>query len=514
MHDSDAPIINIQGITKQFPGVMALDNVSFSIASGQIHAVIGENGAGKTTLMNILAGELQPSAGQIIYKGKPQQIASAHMSQQLGISVVYQELALCPNLSIAENIALTAAGKQFALTPTRKGQYQQRAREIMARLGMDNVSMQRLVGQLTIAQQQMVELARAISVHAEVLILDEPNSALSKDETERLFEILRQLRADGVTIIYISHRLEEVMSLADRITILRDGRYVDTLDVADATIDILIGKMVGRAVDSLFERKIQPQVQDKVVFEVKDLTCERSVQNVSFAVYAGEVVGIAGLPDAGKDELVECAFGLRPYESGTFLVNGQPARIRTAASAIQHGLAFIPADRRASGVISSMTVQDNLAAASLNTLSRFGFLNRPAVRKMCQMYVEQLDIRLSSLGQPVSTLSGGNQQKVILARGLATRPSILLLHEPTRGIDVGAKAEIYTILQQLALQGAGIVIVSSELPELLSQCDRILVMHAGRITGEFARTEATEEGILACAMGRTTHLPVTATLTN
>jgi ribose transport system ATP-binding protein len=512
MHDSDAPIINIQGITKQFPGVMALDNVSFSIAPRKIHAVIGENGAGKTTLMNILAGELQPSAGQIIYKGKPQQIVSAHMSQQLGISVVYQELALCPNLSIAENIALTAAGKQFALAPTRKGQYQQRAREIMARLGMDNVSMQRLVGQLTIAQQQMVELARAISVHAEVLILDEPNSALSKDETERLFEILRQLRAEGVTIIYISHRLEEVMSLADRITILRDGRYVDTLDAADATIETLIGKMVGRTVDSLFERKIKPQVQEKVVFEVKDLTSGRAVQNVSFAVFAGEVVGIAGLPDAGKDELVECAFGLRPYDRGTILVNGQPARIKSAASAIRHGLAFIPADRRASGVISSMTVQDNLAAASLKTLSRFGFLNRPAVRKMCHIYVEQLDIRLSNLGQPVSTLSGGNQQKVILARGLATRPSILLLHEPTRGIDVGAKAEIYTILQQLALQGAGIVIVSSELPELLSQCDRILVMHAGRLTGDFTQIEATEEGILACAMGRTTHLPGAAYL--
>ena len=503
--ENPAPIIRLEAINKRFPGVQALDDISLMVYTGEVHAVIGENGAGKSTLMNILAGELQPDSGKIYFMGEECEIPNPFISQKMGISVVYQELALCPNLSVAENISLGSAAASPALSFANKKGFASVAAEALSRLGVEDVDLKQPVRQLSVAKQQLVEIAKAISGQVKVLILDEPNSALTRDESDHLFTVLRQLRQSGVAIIYVSHRLEEVLSLADRITILRDGKLIDTIPANRATVEGLIAKMVGRAVDDLYRREIEGTASEELGFEVEGLSSGKAVQDISLAVKQGEIVGIAGLPGSGKEELVECCFGLRPG-SGKIRVKGVRATLNSPVTAIRHGLAFVPADRRGAGALLMMGVQDNIVAANMPAVSNAGFLKRTKIRSVGQDYAGRLDIRIAHLGQQMATLSGGNQQKVILARGLATNPAVLILHEPTRGIDVGAKAEIYKILQKLASEGVGILIISSELPELMGQCDRILVMHAGRITGCFTRGEADEEQILACAMGQATHL--------
>jgi ribose transport system ATP-binding protein len=504
------PTAKLENIRKQFPGILALDGVNLEIYPGEIHAVIGENGAGKSTLINILSGELQPDAGRIVYKGVPKQISGPHEAQQLGISVVHQELALCPNLTVAENISMHQVAGNFALRPVRNRDFRGTARAALQRLGMEQVSVDSPIRDLSVALQQLVEIAKAISTRAEVLILDEPNSALTDEETRHLFEVLRQLRSEGVAILYVSHRLEEVLSLADRITVLRDGQYICTVSAREASVDLLIEKMVGRALGGIYARAREGQVLDSAVLSVKDLSSGNRVQGVSFDVKAGETVGIAGLPDSGKDELVGALFGLRPLSGGQVSIKGRPVSINSPSTAIKHGLALVPADRRGEGALLTMDIQHNIAASSLRAVSRAQIMYYPRVRSIANTFVRKLDIRARGITQRMATLSGGNQQKVILGRGLATKPAVFLLHEPTRGVDVGAKAEIYAILQELAAEGVGILIVSSELPELIGQCDRILVMYGGRITGEFRRGEAAEEPILACAMGQATHLSVAA----
>lgn len=499
------PILQLDEISKAFPGVQALDAVSLAIYPGEVHAIIGENGAGKSTLMNILAGELQPDSGRIIYQGVECTIAAPFVSQQMGINVVYQELALCPNLSVAENISLNTASTSRALAFVDRNAFLTKAREMLGQLGMEQLDPKVAVGQMGVAEQQIVEIAKAISTEVKVLILDEPNSALTKEETAHLFKVLRDLRQAGVAIIYISHRLEEVLQLADQITVLRDGRFIETIAAENATEDYLITRMVGRQMESLYKGLHSDLVTDKVSFSVRNLHSGDDLKELSFEVKAGEIVGIAGLPGAGKGRLVECCFGLRNY-SGDIEIEGQPVSLNTPDKAIKHGLALIPADRRSTGAMQVLSVQDNIVAASLGDVSKLGFLQQALIRLTSKAYVEQLDIRIASLAQKMRTLSGGNQQKVILARGLATQPKVFILHEPTRGIDVGAKAEIYSLLQDLANKGAAILIVSSELPELLGQCHRIIVLFEGRITGHFMHEEATEEAILACAMGRETHV--------
>jgi len=499
------PRIELQEISKRFPGVQALSGVSLAIFPGEIHAIMGENGAGKSTLMNILAGELQPDAGQILVDGKPTVIPSPFVSQQLGISVVYQELALCHNLTVAENISLGNVSRRSGLGLLRRRDFRTTATAALTRLGMGHLDPSTPVSHLGIAEQQIVEIAKAISTELRVLILDEPNSALTSDETDHLFALLRQLRAEGVSILYVSHRLEEVLSLADRITVLRDGQWVETMPAAEASVERLIRSMVGRAVDSLYERSGPSTVREEVALRVRDLSSAPGLKEISFDLHAGEVLGIAGLPNAGKEELVDCCFGLRPSH-GTLEIRGQPVHLRSTDAAIAHGLALIPADRRGAGALLVMQVQENIVSANLARVSRSGVIQRAAVRTAASDAVSALDIKVASLAQRMATLSGGNQQKAILARGLFTEARVLILHEPTRGIDVGAKAEIYTILRSLTAQGVAILIVSSELPELIGQCDRILVLHNGRVTGEFPRAEAAEEPILACAMGQATHL--------
>ncbi|NOZ50441.1 MAG: sugar ABC transporter ATP-binding protein [Chloroflexi bacterium] len=504
MNDQISPIVELRDISKRFPGVLALDNVSMNVLPGEIHAVVGENGAGKSTLMNILAGELQPDSGDIVFQGNRCAIPNPYVSQQMGISVVYQELALCPNLSIAENVSLSSASTSNALSFVKRRRFAVKAREVLSQLGITDIDPNRPISKLTVAEQQLVEIAKAISGQVKLLILDEPNSALTREETDNLFAILRQLRDSGVGMIYVSHRLEEALSLCDRITVLRDGKWIDTVAAANVTVDDLIAMMVGRAVDDLYQRATDATTHTQTIFELHDLRSGNALKGMSFALKAGEILGVAGLPGAGKDELVECCFGLRSY-TGKIDIQGNAVSIHSPSEAIQLGLAFIPADRRASGALLVMDVKGNIVAANLPSVSKYGLMKQPAIRATSQKYVKELDIRIASLSQKMGTLSGGNQQKVILARGLATNPSVLILHEPTRGIDVGAKAEIYRILQDLAAEGVGVLIVSSELPELIGQCDRILVMHDGRITGQFTRDEAAEEPILACAMGQTTH---------
>jgi ribose transport system ATP-binding protein len=505
MNKNPTPIIRLEEISKAFPGVQALDKVSFTIPTGEIHAVVGENGAGKSTLMNILAGEVQPDSGKILFLGKECQIPNPYISQKMGISVVYQELSLCPNLSIAENISLSTAATPPGLALSKKKQFKEVAEKALARLGGSYLKVEEPVRNLSIAKQQLVEIAKAISGKVKVLILDEPNSALAQEESQNLFSVIRQLKEMGVTVIYVSHRLEEVLEISDRITILRDGKFIDTLDAPNANVDGLITRMVGRAVNDLYQRKVENKASEEIVLECRNLTSDEHIKDLTYHVNSGEVVGIAGLPGSGKEELVECLFGLRSYQ-GEIWVRGKALAITSPGVAIKHGLAFIPADRRGAGALLTMNVQENIVAAKLPELSRAGFINRQDFRTTSQEYVRSLDIRISSLTQQMATLSGGNQQKVILARGLATKPAVLILHEPTRGIDVGAKAEIYHILQQLTVEGVGILIVSSELSELIGQCDRILALHEGQIMGEFSRQEADEETILACTMGQEIHL--------
>jgi ABC-type sugar transport system ATPase subunit len=499
-----ASIVELQSISKRFPGVQALDDVHLSVARGEIHALIGENGAGKSTLMNILAGELQPDAGTISFEGRPCTIPNPFASQKLGISVVYQELALCPNLSIAENISLSSVAARPGFSLLRRRQFGVRAQEALAQLGLTGIDTGTPVSELSVAQQQMVEIAKALSSEVKLLILDEPNSALTTEETARLFAALRQLRAEGVGVIYVSHRLEEVLQLADRISILRDGRWIATLPAAGAKVDDLISRMVGREMGSLYHREQASHGGEKTVFRLREFAAGRAVQGVSLNVQAGEIVGVAGLPDSGKDELVEACFGLRPH-TGTVEIEGRAANLQDTPHAIAAGIAFVPADRRRAGALLTMNVRDNVAASSLRDVSTAGVLRASAMRRLAEHYVGKLDVRVAGIRQAMATLSGGNQQKVILARSMATEPRLLILQEPTRGIDVGAKAEIYHILQDLAAGGMAVLIASSELPELIGQCDRILVMHRGRITGEFHRADAAEEPILACAMGQATH---------
>jgi ABC-type sugar transport system ATPase subunit len=422
----------------------------------------------------------------------------------MGISVVYQEIALCPNLDAADNINLSSVSAQSSFSFVKRHQLRKAAQEVMSRLGMHNISYTTPVGKFTIAQQQLVEIAKALSIDAKVLILDEPNSALTPEETDHLFKVLRQLKEAGVAIIYISHRLEEVLTISDKISVLRDGCLVDTIGIEEASINRLISMMVGREVQSLFNRVEGSASKEEVVFELDHLYSGSIISDLRFSVHAGEIVGVAGLPDSGKDELIECLYGLKDYVV-SLKVNGKKVSITSPTAAIQCGLSFVPADRRGSGSILVLSVQDNIIASSLKDVNRFGVIQPKISQKLAHDYVSKLDIRLSNLKQKMGTLSGGNQQKAILARGLATHPAILLLHEPTRGIDIGAKADIYAILHDLAREGVGILIVSSELPELIGQCDRILVMYQGRLTGEFTNDQANEPAILACAMGQAEH---------
>jgi ABC-type sugar transport system ATPase subunit len=497
---SNPHTVEVAGVTKRFPGVLALDHIQVGFRAGEVHAVVGENGAGKSTLMHILAGDFQPSEGEILVDGKTTHFASPLDSRAAGIVVVYQELALCPTMTIAENVLMSDMARRRVASLVPRAMMRAEARAALERLGMDSLDPDTRVSRLSVAEMQLVEIARAVRQRARVLVLDEPNSALSRRESERLFDVARQLRAEGVTVIYVSHHLREVLELADRVTIMRDGRTIETLDNEGLSEQRLIHSMVGREFGDVPPWRVNPAARSEdnpVVLSVTDLRAP-GLDGVSFEVRAGEILGVGGLPDSGKDGLGEALFGLCPRE-GRVAINGAETPADALAS-IRRGMAFVPADRRGAGGLLAMTVADNVVSASLKRFSVAGVLQRAAIRREARAQVARLDARIARLGQKLGTLSGGNQQKIILGRSLVTHPRVLILHEPTRGIDVGAKAEIYGILRGIAGEGVAIVLISSEVPELIMNAERVLVLRRGRISGELRGEAMTEAEILGRAM--------------
>ncbi len=490
-------LLEATAITKAFAGVRALERVSFDLRAGEVHALVGENGAGKSTLIKIMTGAVQPDAGALVVGGHPVAHMTPALARSRGIAVIYQQPALFPDLTVAENIAL-ALEESGAWVPVDWAARRTRAADLLSRVGA-GIDPDRLVETLSMPEQQIVEIAKAIGADAKIVIMDEPTAALSDREVENLFRIVALLRSHGAGIVYISHRLDEVFALADRITVLRDGQTIDTRDARGVERPELIAMMIGRSLETVFpKREIAP---GDVALELRGVSNRTAgVQDVSLTVRRGEIVGVAGLVGSGRTQLAETLFGLTPADAGEILVHGVRAAIQSPADAIRAGIAYVPEDRRQHGVVLEMSVASNASLASLERVSRRGLIDRRAERESAQRYVDQFRIKTASLEAEVGTLSGGNQQKVALARWLATEPSILILDEPTQGVDVGSKAEIHGLMQRLAERGLAILMISSELPEIVGMSDRVAVMHAGTIRGVLPRAEATQARILALAL--------------
>ncbi len=491
-------LLNLSGIVKSFAGVQALKGVSFDLLPGEVHALVGENGAGKSTLIKIVTGALQPDAGTLSINGQLIQDNDPTLSKSLGIAVIYQQPALFHDLTVAENIALRLErGGLWRLI--KWAERRRRARELLDRVGA-SISVDALVRELTMPQQQLVEIAGALGGDARILILDEPTASLSDREVENLFRVIRELRQQAVGMIYISHRLEELPQIADRITILRDGNFITTRPMAQVDRAETIRLMVGRSLDAVYPAITVPP--GDVILEARNLgRRDAGVENINLTVRAGEILGLAGLVGAGRTELARILFGLTPADTGQIFLKSQPVIIDTPKAAVDLGIAYVPEDRRRHGVILEMPVASNMTLAILDRLTQRGLIDFPRERAIADSFIQRLGVKTPSAATPAGDLSGGNQQKVALARWLAAEPSIIILDEPTQGVDVGAKAEIYHLIGQLAQRGLAILMISSELPEILGMCDRIAVMHAGRIVGELTRAEATQEKVLELALG-------------
>jgi len=506
-NSNGSPVLVARNVQKSFPGVQALDGVRLEVHGGRLNALLGENGAGKSTLMNILAGVFLPDAGEILFEGQPVKFCNPREAQEAGISIIFQELNLAPNLSVAENIFLGREPTNALGLIDYEKMYRD-ASALLERLGLDADPRQR-VEQLTIASQQVVEIAKAVSFESRVLILDEPTSALTEQETTALFRLIDSLKAQGVGLVYITHRLEELPQIADDITVLRDGKFVATKPFSETNQEEMVRLMVGR----------NPQLtgnRQAVAPSVPLLTVERAtlasnyagkrplVDEVHLSVARNEIVGLFGLMGAGRTELLQTLFGMHPRRGDcSMAIEGQPVAIRSPAEAIKAGLALAPEDRKTEGLVLGMSVSENISLTSLTQTCRCGLISTQQEERLASDYVERLAVRTPSLHQQVRNLSGGNQQKVVLAKWLATNPKILMLDEPTRGIDIGAKQEIYDLIRKLAAEGLGVLMVSSELPELLALSDRILVLCEGRLTGEFSSDEANEDSLLAAALPKT-----------
>ena len=492
-------LLEMQGISKSFPGVKALDGVNLELRKGEVHALLGENGAGKSTLMKIISGVYHADAGTLIYKGRPAVFRNATESQKAGVSIIYQELNLVPHLTVAQNIFIGKEPTKWGVT-IDSAKMNRDAAELLRRLNTD-INPRTLVKNLPVSKQQMVEVAKALSYDSDVLIMDEPTSALTESEIEELFNVIRALRAQDVGIIYISHRLEELKEIADRVTIFRDGQYISTDNFADLTLDEIVRRMVGREMDNKFPVK-NAVPTDRVILEVRDLRRRGEKETASFALRAGEILGVAGLMGAGRTELARTIFGADPMDSGQIFVNGRPVTVRTPIDAIKNGIGYLSEDRKSFGLALGMQVKDNITMAFLDQVSsRSGRIRKEMERSVSERFVRDLSIKTPSISQIVKNLSGGNQQKVVIAKWLFRNANVLIFDEPTRGIDVGAKYAIYELMDQLAAKGAGIIMISSELPEILGMSDRVMVMCQGRIAGVMDREEASQEKILHYAAG-------------
>jgi ABC-type sugar transport system ATPase subunit len=490
------PGLEIRGVSKAFPNVQALNDVSLDVQPGEIVAFLGENGAGKSTLLKIINGDYQPDAGTITLGGQPLRFANPFDAHRAGIRVIYQEPEIIPGVDVAENIYVGELPRRGGFVDRRL--LETRVRADLDRYGFSTVLPMGLMGDmLSPAQRQLVEIMRAIKSNVRVLALDEPTSSLTDDEVQRLFALVRRLRGEGVAIVYVSHRIREILQLADRVAILRDGRLIAVRPAADLTESEIVRLMVGRDLRAMFQRR--RAVTDRVVLRAEHIVSNWH-HDVSFSVRAGEVVGFAGLVGAGRTELAKVVFGELPRDSGSVFVDERLVSIHRPSDAVAEGIGYAPEDRKREGLILMRSVLENASLAVLHRLSRFHFIQRGLERRLAGEYIERLRVRTPSLEQEVGKLSGGNQQKVVLARWLAAKPKVLILDEPTRGIDVGAKAEIYNLIDDLANQGLGVMFISSDLPEILGLSDRIYVMQNGRISGEMPGPGATEEKVLALAM--------------
>lgn len=492
--------IEIRGITKTFPGVAALSDVSFSVRAGEVHAVVGENGAGKSTLMKILGGVFAADRGEILIAGKPANIRSVQDAVAHGISVIYQEFNLMPELTVAENIFVANLPTRRPFPLLRLRSLREQTEALAARLDLD-LAPSELVKNLSVSRRQMVEIAKALHFDSSLIIMDEPTAALTAAEVDKLYQIIRTLKAHGKTIVYISHRLKEIFEIADRVTVLRDGRCIGTEDVASLSQDDVVRMMVGRDVQHFYHHA--GSTFGEAAIEVSNLTRKGTFEGVSFSARKGEILGVAGLMGSGREELVKALYGLAPYDSGEIRVAGRAVRIASPKDAIRQGIAFVTEDRKDAGILPLMSVKENVSLNVIRALTRLGgsYIDVKKERALLREYTGFLNLRYASESQAAMYLSGGNQQKLVLARALAAECRILLLLEPTRGIDVGAKAEVYQLLGELSRKGIALILVSSDLPELIAVSHRVLVVWQGTITGELEGADIDENTIMQCATG-------------
>lgn len=485
-------LFRLEKLCKTFPGVKALNDVSFSIEKGEVLALMGENGAGKSTLIKILAGAYRMDSGEIFCEGKKVQINDRNDSTKLGISIIFQELNLFSNLSVAENIFVNREFRKAGFIYDRE-KTNSEAKLLLERVGL-NCSPDTKLGKLSVSQRQMVEIAKALSADVRLIIMDEPTSSLTDTEVDKLFDIINNLKKRGVSILFVSHKINEVRRIADRVHILRDGEYIATLKKEEITEEAIIKSMVGRTLENIFVK--QYAEIGEIALEVRNLCTKNFLKNISFNVRKGEIVGFAGLVGAGRSEVMRAVFGLDAISEGEILIDGKPVRINSPSDAIKHGLGLVPEDRKHDGLILGMSVMKNGSIVMLDKLSKHGLINDALEYETIESYVEKLSIKTPSMEKEVKDLSGGNQQKVVVAKWLANNPQILIVDEPTRGIDVAAKKEIHNLISNLAKSGVAIIMISSEMPEVLGMCDRIYVMHEGRIRSELCREEATQEKIM------------------
>ena len=491
MPAANAPLLEMRAVSKRFSGVQALSDVHFRVERGEIHALVGENGAGKSTLIKILSGLYSRDAGSIFLDGQEVNFRDPLECQLAGIAVIYQDFDLAPNLTVEENLLLGKEPARWSFL--RRRRMTELAVEYMSAVDR-HIAPAALVGSLTVAQRQRVAIAKALSTRARLLVMDEPTSALAAEEIERLLELIRTLKQGGTSVIYISHKLDEVFAVADRITVLRDGKYIATKEAAQTSRGEIVSLMVGRQLQDFFVR--QPHSEGEVALVVRGLSRKGAFSDISFQLRRGEILGMYGLKGAGRSELARVIFGLDRRDAGEILLEGARVEFHSANDAIRHRLGLIPEDRKTQGLFPNMDVKENTSLVSLDELSTRSFLNKKEEQRLVEEYIRRLQIRAAGLAQPILDLSGGNQQKVILARWLAIKPRVLILDEPTAGIDVGAKAEIYRLMAELASQGLGLILITSELPEVLAVSDRILVMHEGRLVAEMDAEQASEERIM------------------
>jgi len=491
----DEKIVSMRGICKNFPGVKALDNVDFELRAGEVMALLGENGAGKSTLMKILSGVYTRDSGEMEILGSKYGDLTPKQAQELGVAIIHQEINMCRHLSVAENIFLGREKTKNSILSN--AEMEAEARNILNELKID-ISPSQVVGELTISKQQMVEIAKALSINAKILVMDEPTSSLTSKEIDDLFRIIRTLKENGRGIVYISHRLEELQHIVDRVTVMRDGQYITTMNYADTTINEIITHMVGREIKEKFPRVSCKK--GKEVFTVRNLNAGRMVRNINFSLYEGEVVGFAGLMGAGRTETTRAIFGIDPKESGEILLDGKELKINRPMDAIKAGIVLAPEDRKKDGLCTKLSIRHNLALPNLDLIcDSLGVVNRRKEDGLCQKAITSLAVKTADVDTDAGNLSGGNQQKVVVGKWLARNSKVVIFDEPTRGIDVAAKVEIYNIINQLKLQGIAVMFVSSEMPEVMGISDRIIVMCDGRITGEVMTEETTQNEILTLA---------------